>query len=132
MTAALTRFQDELSTLRTGRATPGLLAPVSVRASRGAHGHAHSDTRPLSAYGTVTVRGPALLVVSLYNDDVSGLRFGYGVRVFYSLLTLMTLHSMARQGSCVCVGYWLQPQLSITYRLSTCTHSLASESEHIL
>ncbi|KAF6260617.1 ribosome recycling factor domain-containing protein [Scenedesmus sp. NREL 46B-D3] len=59
MEQAVEHLMHELSGVRTGRANPGLIENIPVDAS--------GEHMPVKACGTVTVRNPQLLVVSLYD-----------------------------------------------------------------
>eukprot|EP00877_Chromochloris_zofingiensis_P003036 jgi/Chrzof1/12733/Cz07g05180.t1 len=59
MQQAVDHLQHELAGVRTGRANPGLLENIIVEA--------HGDKLPLKACGTVTVRNPQLLAVSVFD-----------------------------------------------------------------
>lgn len=63
MQAAIEHLQHELAGVRTGRANPGLLENLMV--------DAHGEKIPLKACGSVTVRGPQLLAVVLFDQSVS-------------------------------------------------------------
>jgi ribosome recycling factor len=91
MKAALEHYSHELAGVRTGRANPGLIenlpvlteSPPSSSSGGGGggggndkshhqpqqHGHAHV---PLRALGTVTVRDPQTLAVSVYDPAMAG------------------------------------------------------------
>jgi ribosome recycling factor len=93
MKAAVEHYSHELAGVRTGRANPGLIEnlqvpvsspseqPSSSSSSSGSgssggkggggshHGHAHV---PLRALGTVTVRDPQTLAVSVYDPTMAG------------------------------------------------------------
>lgn len=62
MEQALEHLQHELAGVRTGRAQPGLIENILV--------DAHGEHMPVKACGTVTVRNPQLLAVSLYDAEV--------------------------------------------------------------
>ena len=59
MTAALSRFQDELKKVRTGRAHPDMLAGVKVEA--------YGEYMPLDQVANITASGATLLVVTPYD-----------------------------------------------------------------
>ena len=59
MTAALSRFQDELKKVRTGRAHPDMLAGVKVEA--------YGEYMPLYQVANITASGATLLVVTPYD-----------------------------------------------------------------
>lgn len=61
---AVSHFQGELGKIHAGRASPGLLEPVTV--------HAHNERLPLKTFGTVTVRNAQTLAVSVFNAQASG------------------------------------------------------------
>jgi len=61
MGAAISHLQAELASMRTGRASPGLLEPVLVEA--------HGEKLQLKNYGAVTTRTPQLLVVTVFNPQ---------------------------------------------------------------
>ncbi|PNH06039.1 Ribosome-recycling factor, partial [Tetrabaena socialis] len=63
MSGAVDHFRHELSGIRTGRASPGLLEAVTV------HAPSHGSHVPLRALGTVVARSPQLLVVEVYSKD---------------------------------------------------------------
>lgn len=63
MGAAVEHLQHELAGVRTGRANPGLLESIPV--------DAYGEKLPLKACGTVTVRSPQLLAVSVFDSGVS-------------------------------------------------------------
>lgn len=63
MQHAVEFLEKELAGVRTGRAHPGLLENLLVNAS--------GDHIPIKACGTVTVRNPQLLAISLYDPSVS-------------------------------------------------------------
>jgi hypothetical protein len=71
MAAAVEHLSKELSGVRTGRANPGLLENIPV--------DAYGEKLPLKACGTVTVRTPQLLAISVYDQGV-GVRAGPGKR----------------------------------------------------
>ncbi|WIA13115.1 hypothetical protein OEZ85_006713 [Tetradesmus obliquus] len=62
MEQALEHLQHELAGVRTGRAQPGLIENILV--------DAHGEHMPVKACGTVTVRNPQLLAVSLYDAEL--------------------------------------------------------------
>mmetsp|Transcript_34526 Transcript_34526/g.75488 ORF Transcript_34526/g.75488 Transcript_34526/m.75488 type:complete len:299 (-) Transcript_34526:282-1178(-) len=59
----LEAYYRELSQLRTGRASPGLLDSIKVEA--------YGEVMPLNQLGLVTVRSPQLLAVSLYDPSTA-------------------------------------------------------------
>ena len=59
ITAALSRFQDELKKVRTGRAHPDMLAGVKVEA--------YGEYMPLDQVANITASGATLLVVTPYD-----------------------------------------------------------------
>lgn len=59
MTAALSRFQDELKKVRTGRAHPDMLAGVKVEA--------YGEYMPLDQVANIAASGATLLVVTPYD-----------------------------------------------------------------
>lgn len=61
MAAALTRFQDELKKVRTGRAHPDMLAGVKVEA--------YGEYMPLDQVANITASGGTLLVVTPYDPS---------------------------------------------------------------
>ena len=63
MAAAIEHLQHGLAGVRTGRANPGLLESIPV--------DAHGEKLPLKACGTVTVRTPQLLGVTVFDATVS-------------------------------------------------------------
>jgi ribosome recycling factor len=63
MQQAIEHLQHELAGVRTGRANPGLIENILV--------DAHGEHLPVKACGTVTVRNPQLLAVTLYDAAVS-------------------------------------------------------------
>jgi hypothetical protein len=63
MQHAIEHLQHELAGVRTGRANPGLIENISV--------DANGEHMPVKACGTVTVRNPQLLAITLYDARVS-------------------------------------------------------------
>ena len=63
MEKAIDHLQHELANVRTGRATPGMLDHLKV--------DAYGQKLPLKAVGTVVVRDPQLLVVTVFDSNVS-------------------------------------------------------------
>jgi ribosome recycling factor len=63
MEHAIEHLQHELAGVRTGRANPGLIENISV--------DANGEHMPVKACGTVTVRNPQLLAITLYDAGVS-------------------------------------------------------------
>ncbi|EFN54273.1 hypothetical protein CHLNCDRAFT_135841 [Chlorella variabilis] len=61
MERALAHLQGELSNIRTGRATPGMLDHLKV--------DVYGDRLPLKACGSVSVRDPQLLVITVFDVD---------------------------------------------------------------
>jgi ribosome recycling factor len=64
MQKSIAALKDELSGLRTGRANPGLLDPVSV--------DAYGSRMPLNQVATVTVPEPRMLVVQVWDRGLAG------------------------------------------------------------
>eukprot|EP00882_Tetradesmus_deserticola_P011483 GHRQ01012149.1.p1 GENE.GHRQ01012149.1~~GHRQ01012149.1.p1 ORF type:complete len:239 (+),score=77.64 GHRQ01012149.1:173-889(+) len=64
MEQAVEHLTLELSGVRTGRANPGLIENILV--------DAHGEHMPVKACGTVTVRNPQLLAVTLYDAELAG------------------------------------------------------------
>ncbi|MFN3449497.1 MAG: ribosome recycling factor [Roseococcus sp.] len=62
MDGALETLKKEFSGLRTGRAAPSLLEPIRVEA--------YGGHQPLSQLGTVSVVGPAMLSVQVWDRSV--------------------------------------------------------------
>jgi ribosome recycling factor len=60
---AVERLLSELANVRTGRATPGMLDHLRVEA--------HGERLPLKALGSVGVRGPQQLVVTLFDPSTA-------------------------------------------------------------
>lgn len=65
MQQAVEHYVEELAGVRTGRANPGLIENLLV--------DAHGDHIPVKACGTVTVRNPQLLAVTLFDPSVSNI-----------------------------------------------------------
>jgi ribosome recycling factor len=63
MAKAVERLLSELANVRTGRATPGMLDHLRVEA--------HGERLPLKALGSVGVRGPQQLVVTLFDPSTA-------------------------------------------------------------
>jgi hypothetical protein len=63
MAASVDHLQHQLAGVRTGRANPGLLESIPVEA--------YGEKLPLKACGTVTVRSPQMLAVSVFDSEVS-------------------------------------------------------------
>ncbi|MFT8242736.1 ribosome recycling factor [Roseomonas sp. BN140053] len=63
MDGALETLKKEFSGLRTGRASPALLEPVRVEA--------YGSNQPLSQVATVSVAGPGLLSVQVWDKSVT-------------------------------------------------------------
>ncbi|GMH43389.1 hypothetical protein BSKO_11311 [Bryopsis sp. KO-2023] len=61
MEKALDHFRGELSNVRAGRASPGMLDHISVIA--------YGEKTPMKAVGTVIVKDPQLLGVSVFDPD---------------------------------------------------------------
>ncbi|KAL4422102.1 hypothetical protein ABPG77_001570 [Micractinium sp. CCAP 211/92] len=61
MERALEHLQGELANIRTGRAAPGMLDHLKV--------DVYGDRLPLKACGSVSVRDPQLLVVTVFDSD---------------------------------------------------------------
>ncbi len=79
MQQGIEHFQKELSGVRTGRANPGLLENIMVEAA--------GDKLPIRACGTVTVRNPQTLAVSVYDTEVR-----MSMQQKYNILCLSGLH----------------------------------------
>jgi ribosome recycling factor len=62
MDGALETLKKEFSGLRTGRASPSLLEPIRVEA--------YGSNQPLSQLGTVSVGGPSMLSVQVWDRSV--------------------------------------------------------------
>jgi ribosome recycling factor len=62
MEGALETLKKEFSGLRTGRASPSLLEPIRVEA--------YGSNQPLSQLGTVSVVGPSMLSVQVWDRSV--------------------------------------------------------------
>ncbi len=62
MDGALETLKKEFSGLRTGRAAPSLLEPIRVEA--------YGGNQPLSQLGTVSVGGPSMLSVQVWDRSV--------------------------------------------------------------
>ncbi len=62
MDGALEALKKEFSGLRTGRASPGLLEPVRVEA--------YGSNQPLTQLATVSVTGPSMLSVQVWDKSV--------------------------------------------------------------
>jgi len=63
MDHAIEHLQHELANIRTGRATPGMLDHLKVEA--------YGERVPLKAVGTVSVRDPQLLSVTLFDPSLA-------------------------------------------------------------
>ncbi|KAF8067375.1 frr [Scenedesmus sp. PABB004] len=63
MQTAVQHFLHELAGVRSGRATPGLIENITVDAA--------GDHLPVKACGSVTVRGPQLLAVALFDPGLA-------------------------------------------------------------
>jgi ribosome recycling factor len=63
MDSAISHLQHELANIRTGRATPGMLDHLKVEA--------YGDRVPLKAVGSVSVRNPQLLAISLFDPGLA-------------------------------------------------------------
>ncbi|PSC69617.1 ribosome recycling factor [Micractinium conductrix] len=61
MERALGHMQGELANIRTGRASPGMLDHLKV--------DVYGDRMPLKACGSVSVRDPQLLAVTVFDSD---------------------------------------------------------------
>lgn len=81
MQQAVDHLVHELAGIRTGRANPGLIENLLV--------DAHGDHIPVKACGTVTVRNPQLLAVTLYDPSVSTCRLHSNEPWWRKLLHLM-------------------------------------------
>lgn len=64
MSKAVDHLQHELAGLRTGRATPGMLDHLKVEV--------YGERMPLKACGTVLVRDPQLLAVTVFDPSTLG------------------------------------------------------------
>jgi ribosome recycling factor len=62
MDGAMETLKKEFSGLRTGRASPSLLEPIRVEA--------YGSNQPLSQLGTVSVGGPSMLSVQVWDRSV--------------------------------------------------------------
>jgi ribosome recycling factor len=62
MDGAMETLKKEFSGLRTGRAAPSLLEPIRVEA--------YGNNQPLSQLGTVSVGGPSMLSVQVWDRSV--------------------------------------------------------------
>jgi len=60
MEKSIDRFQHELANIRMGRATPGMLDHLKVEA--------YGEKLPMKAVGTVSVKSPQLLSVTVFDN----------------------------------------------------------------
>ena len=64
MTGAINAFKHDLGSLRTGRASPNLLDPISV--------DAYGSAMPITQVATVSVPEPRLLSVQVWDRSMVG------------------------------------------------------------
>ena len=64
MQGALSSLRHDLGSLRTGRATPGLVEPISI--------NAYGQSLPMNQVATVTVPEPRLLSVQVWDRSMVG------------------------------------------------------------
>jgi ribosome recycling factor len=64
MSKSIEHFQHELANIRMGRATPGMLDHLKV--------DAYGEKLPMKAVGTVSVKSPQLLAVTVFDTNLAG------------------------------------------------------------
>jgi ribosome recycling factor len=64
MSKTIEHFQHELANIRMGRATPGMLDHLKVEA--------YGEKLPMKAVGTVSVKTPQLLAVTVFDTTLAG------------------------------------------------------------
>ena len=62
MNSAIEHLSHELANIRTGRATPGMLDHLKI--------DAYGERMPMKAVGSISVRDPQLLVVTLFDPGL--------------------------------------------------------------